>query len=95
MSPPNTDTMPDIHPLTIVRDRYCGTYSGALFTAWNMDADDVPVDINCGDCSCDRFWKEKSAGYPVGKGATIQEAVDDLKNQLATLRDNPITTHLP
>lgn len=27
------------YPLTIIADRYNGTYSGGRFTAWNMDYD--------------------------------------------------------
>ena len=29
--------MNEIYPLTIINDRYAGTYSGGIFTAWNMD----------------------------------------------------------
>lgn len=46
----------DIYPLTIVKDRYTGVYSGGEWTAWHCDADEVPPEIASGDLPCGRFW---------------------------------------
>ena len=69
-----------IYPCTIIADRYGGSYSGALFTAWNMDFDMVPMDIDRGDIDCDNFWHNYSG--LVGKGSTPQEAYNDLKRRI-------------
>lgn len=45
-----------IYPLTIVMDRYSGVYSGGLFTAWNLEPCDVPIDILSDDVTCMDFW---------------------------------------
>lgn len=66
----------EIYPLTIVSDRYSGVYSGGAYTAWNMDADEIPADINGGDIECDKFWEENR--LVCGKGSTVSEAVLDL-----------------
>ena len=70
----------DIYPLTIVKDRYTGTYSGGEFTAWNLDADEVPAGIYSDDCGCHEFWLTNK--IPVGKGQSIREAILDLYVQL-------------
>lgn len=31
-----------VYPLTILRDRYGGTYSGGAYLAWNRHYDDIP-----------------------------------------------------
>ena len=66
----------EIYPLTIVSDRYGGTYSGGNFTAWNLDIDEIPSAINGDDVSCHEFWIEYE--IIVGKGNTIQDAIYDL-----------------
>ena len=66
------------YPLTIVYDRYNGTYSGGIFTAWNLDCEDVPEAISDDDVSCADFWSSASDGYVVGKGSTPQEAIQNL-----------------
>lgn len=38
-----------LYPLTITMDRYTGVYSGGIFTAWNLDPDEVPWEIAGGD----------------------------------------------
>jgi len=69
-----------IYPLTIVRDRYGGAYSGGEWLAYNKH----PWDIEDGDefsddVSCRMFW---DAGHEIGVGHTKQEAVNDLKQKL-------------
>ena len=45
-----------LYPLTIVKDRYTGVYSGGIWTAWNCNPDDVPNDIYADDVACCGFW---------------------------------------
>lgn len=69
-----------IYPLTIIRDRYSGCYSGGKFTAWNIDADCIPY-AQCGsDIPCGSFWGENTR--PVGLGDTPDEAIKDLETKL-------------
>jgi hypothetical protein len=73
----------EIYPLTIVRDRYTGSYSGGKYTAWNLDAEEIPTDINADDVSCFNFWwTDKADEYIIGKGNTVSEALADLYIQL-------------
>ncbi len=81
-----------IYPLTIIVDRYSGTYSGGQFTVWNLHPEVIPDDIYSDDCTCDEFWyeikgDEKSYNYRkyhnrYGVGNTIQEAINDLYSKL-------------
>lgn len=68
------------YPLTVVTDRYGGTYSGAAYLAFPLDFDEVPEDVNGDDTECGYFWRYYDE--PVGKGATVQEAIDDLIEQM-------------
>ena len=80
------------YPRTIVRDRYHGTYSGGVYTAWNMDFWDVPQEIDGGDPECHYFWRyEFSQGYRINKliqpvfagfGDTPDEALKDLMTKI-------------
>lgn len=84
-----------IYPLTIIIDRYSGTYSGGVFTVWNLHPETIPDDIYSDDCTCSDFWNElnhdeKSYNYQkyhdkCGVGNTIQEAIDNLQNNLSHL----------
>lgn len=81
-----------IYPLTIIVDRYNGTYSGGAFTAWNLHPEIIPDDIYSVDGTCNAFWRElnhdeKSYNYrkyhnKCGVGNTIQEAIDNLQSKL-------------
>lgn len=62
-----------VYPLTILRDRYGGTYSGGAYTAWNCYYDDIPYGAE--------FWMYNV--IPVGRGATPNDAVIDLERRLA------------
>ena len=70
----------EIYPLTIVRDRYIGTYSGGEYTAWNLNFYEIPMDIALSDVYCMKFWdnEENRKKYIVGKGRTASEALADL-----------------
>ncbi len=67
----------NVYPLTIVADRYCGVYSGAAFTAWNKDPNELPDDIAGGDRSCASFWRDADRNE-MGFGDTPGEAYEDL-----------------
>ena len=66
----------EIYPLTIVSDRYNGTYSGGAYLAFNLDADEVPDAIFSDDVRCHRFWTRTE--IMCGKGRTVSEALADL-----------------
>lgn len=57
-------------------DRYTGVYSGGRYTAWYCDPWDVPSDVEESDPLCALFWDNYDG--PVGRGDTIQGAIDDL-----------------
>ena len=68
------------YPLTIISDRYDGTYSGGGWLAFPLDYDEIPEDVNGDDLACVAFWE---AYYgPVGKGNSAQSALDDLIKQM-------------
>ena len=70
----------NIYPLTIILDRYSGTYSGGIYLAFNLEYDEIPLNLNGDDLSCMHAWQ--SINIPVGRGATIIEAINDLYKQL-------------
>ena len=75
----------DIYPLTVVMDRYNGTYSGGAFTAWNLDVDEVPWQIcGCDTTALDIFDDIKDGYHNIvyGVGNTPDLAVKDLWNKL-------------
>lgn len=64
------------YPLTILSDRYNGCYSGAKFLAFPRDHFNIEEEVAGDDGECRRYWD--TFDDLVGKGATIQAAVDDL-----------------
>lgn len=82
----STDYSFQIYPLTIVRDRYNGVYSGAKFTAWHCEAESIPEGVNGDDVGCDECWDEieHSSEWEnqIGYGNTIDEAIEDLFGRL-------------
>ena len=72
----------DIYPLTVVEDRYGGCYSKGIYLAFNLEAWDVPEDVNGSDVDCICFWDDDAKEYAIGKGNTAQEAIDDLARKL-------------
>ena len=86
----------DIYPLTIISDRYNGTYSGAKFLAFNTDYWNIPLDVEGSDPDCQNFWFEYKDGETitqpeyfgkvyVGKGSTPNEAHIDLINKINSI----------
>lgn len=87
----------DIYPLTVIRDRYNGTYSGASYLAFNLDSNSVPSEVHGSDAPCSYFWDlidednfvegKVARDYRdvvkyVGKGVTIEDAVIDLYHKM-------------
>lgn len=75
----------DIYPLTVVMDRYNGTYSGGVFTAWNLDFDEVPWQICSSDTTTWDIFDDIKNGcrnIVYGVGNTPDLAVKDLWNKL-------------
>lgn len=72
--------MNELYPLTIIKDRYGGVYSGGQYTAWNLEPQEIPTQIFYDDVSCYGFWLENKV--PVGKGDTPQEAIKKLQELL-------------
>lgn len=70
----------DIYPLTIIKDRYSGAYSGGLFTAFNKDCWNVPEAIDAEDIPCHNFWVGNKT--PIGVGDTPEKAIKDLQVKL-------------
>ena len=70
-----------IYPLTIVADRYGGSYSGALFTAWNLQYDQLPNEISDCDLGCGIFWT-KADRSEIGFGNNPNEAYQNLLEKL-------------
>lgn len=68
------------YPVTIIKDRYSGTYSGGNYVAFPLDPWDVPKESQGGDVECMEFWADPSV--TVGKGRTEKEANDDLKSKM-------------
>lgn len=70
----------DNYPATIIADRYDGAFSGASWLAFPIDYWDIPDEIDGGDTECYLFWKEYDG--IVGKGATPQEAFNNLRKAM-------------
>lgn len=76
--------MTDLYPITIIKDRYNGVYSGGKWTAWNCRPWRVPEDIFEDDVSCMEYWN-KSEHYDdpfCGVGETIEDAIEDLQRNI-------------
>lgn len=79
------DWLKDNYPLTIITDRYSGTYSDGYYLAFPLDFDEIPSAVNDSDPECAEFWGDYSE--PVGKGSSVQAAIDDL---IYKMRNNVI-----
>jgi hypothetical protein len=78
--------MTDLYPVTIVKDRYGGSYSRGKWLAYNLDEDIVakldPLPHGDDDVSMNNFWGDYYEINPVfliGIGNTPDEALRDLK----------------
>lgn len=78
--------------ITVINDRYCGTYSGAAFTAWDCSFEEIPSAISGNDDECDNFWawhRANQGRVAVGIGESEEAAKTDL---LRKLEKTPGTT---
>lgn len=66
----------ELYPVTIVSDRYGGTYSGGNYLAFKLYFYELPEDIDGSDPCCWKFWDNYEG--VVGKGDTPDEALYDL-----------------
>lgn len=80
----------NIYPLTIIKDRYNGTYSKGKYLAFNDDYYNIPKEVDGEGGDCSSFWStfpNKKAlngmGKPlnVGRGNSPQDALYDLEIQ--------------
>ena len=77
-----------LYPVTIVKDRYSGCYSGGKWIAWNLHLEDIPNAWDDDDYTCAGFWgSEHIWARPVGKGNTPEEALADLEHELEAQQD--------
>ena len=74
------------YPLTVIDDRYSGTYSKASYLAWPREFNEIEDEVCGSDPECMLYWDEFDDF--VGKGATIEDAVADLRRQFQEERDN-------
>ena len=72
--------MSKYYEITIIKDRYNGSYSHGKWTAWPMSVYDIPWAQDAGDSDCANFWGQYSD--PVGKGDTPDGALNNLEEQL-------------
>lgn len=73
----------EVYPVTIVSDRYGGTYSNGKWLAFQLDPADIPEEVGGSDPEEMIFWdNHDSAQFPIGKGNTPNEALESLRRQL-------------
>lgn len=68
--------MKDLYPITVIEDRYSGTYSGGNWVAFNLEPWDVPEAALGDDVSCFNYFER--SGDIFGVGSTLEEAVRKL-----------------
>lgn len=76
----------NIYPLTIVKDRYNGTYSKGKYLAFNLDPCDIDSEIGGSDTEEMNYWDIEKSSFLVGKGDTIEKASIDLLVKLNEYR---------
>lgn len=72
-----------IYPITLIQDRYNGTYSGAKWLAFNEDTNEIDPSVSGDDESCMKFWETYSG--VVGKGDDPDSAIKSLELELSFL----------
>lgn len=70
----------DIYPITIVQDRYGGTYSGAAFICFGCEYYEIPQEVNGDDIEAMTFWNHTD--WVIGKGATPDDALRDFAEKV-------------
>lgn len=76
------DKVEDIYPLTIIKDRYNGSYSRGKYLAFNVDHWDIADKIGGSDTDEMNYWDIEDSSYMVGKGDTIELSVLNLLEKI-------------
>ncbi len=81
-----------IYPLTIIKDRYEGAYSGGEFTAWNHKHIYIPTGIDMSDNECACAWGKikNDDRYLFGIGETPHRSVCNLIEKIS-MRNRGVT----
>jgi hypothetical protein len=66
------------YPVTIVLDRYGGTYSGGAWIAWPLLPEDIPGEPTGDDTAAIVFWSNPRI-HSCGRGSTPNEALANLE----------------
>jgi hypothetical protein len=73
--------MSDLYPVTIVKDRYNGCYSGGKWNAFHLSYNQLHVqelDFDSSDNECNEFWFTHGDEAWVAVGNTPEEALNNL-----------------
>ena len=71
-------------PLTIIASRYSGTYEGGKYLAFPLCATRLDEEIYGDDTDCD-WWFTEYRLEPIGRGATPDKALKDLRARVGGL----------
>ena len=74
-----------MYPCTIVAARYQGVYEGGRWLAFFLDPEHLPPDYAASDVPCATWWGTSEASG-VGRGATPEEALEDLRSKEQVLQ---------
>jgi len=69
-----------LNPITIIEDRYNGTYTGFQWISFNLNDDEVPQEVSGSDLVHAEFWTKNT--IVVGMGNTPDEAVEELRTNI-------------
>lgn len=72
------------YPVTIIQDRYSGSYSDGQYLAFNLYPGAIPDEVGGGDMIEMEFWAEggRHEDYLIGKGETPNLALMDLLEKI-------------
>lgn len=71
-----------LYPVTIIRSRYKGAYSGGSWLAFYCDPEDIPPEATADDGTCAAWFHSDPAAF-VGRGSTPDGAYNDLRQRHA------------
>jgi len=72
------------YPCTVTKDRYTGAYSNGTWTAWPLEAEEVPDGPWGCDITAMDFWD--SYEKPVGRAETPELALHSLRQMVQKYR---------
>jgi len=92
MTPSKTDLkgillfLENLYPLTIITDRYHGTYSGGEYLAFPLLHTQIPAAVCGNDSECLSYWQtEDRLDYLIGKGNSPSNAIHNLIDRYSLL----------